>query len=207
MFKLTPKNDKFYDFFDRAADLTVECAEELLNFLNNFENPEEHAKKIKDIEHEADKNVHATMELLHKSFITPIERSDIRRLIRELDDIVDFMDGATSRIALYEVKEILPEAKTLAKVLVDATRAVRLAVLEIRNLSKNENILKHCVEINRLENEGDHIHHRALARLFKSGMDPLDVIKWKEIFYDIETSIDRCEDAADLLEGIVLENT
>src|SRR3989338_3013094 len=103
MFNLTPKNDRFYDYFDRSAALMVRVADEFLSFLDAFEKPQEFAAKIKDLEHEADVCAHETMELLHRSFITPIERSDIRRLVNALDDVADFVDDAVSRIALYEV--------------------------------------------------------------------------------------------------------
>lgn len=210
MFQLLPKNTRFFDQFDRAADYVAKSAEYFYGFLDKFEKADVHAAEIKRLEHAADDVTHETMEQLHNSFITPIERGDIRRLIKSLDDILDFVNAAANRIALYEIRSILPEALTLAKVLVDATKSVKAAVENIRqihNTSKREEILRLCIEINKFENEGDHIFHRALARLFKSGMDPLLVIQWKEIFEDIETATDRCEDVANILEGILLENT
>jgi predicted phosphate transport protein (TIGR00153 family) len=185
----------------------VRAAERFHAFLANFEHPERHADEIKRLEHEADETTHEAMELLHSSFITPIERGDIRRLIERLDDVLDFMDDAARRIVLYEITEVLPEALDLAKVLVDATREVRNAVHDLRILRKKNDLMQHCIEIRRLENEGDHINHEAIARLFKSKLEPFTVLKWKEIIIDIETAIDRCQDVANVVEGIVLENT
>lgn len=207
MFTLTPKNRIFYDSFDSMTEIIVQASQNLVDFLTNFDRPEQFAQRIKSLEHDADQVLHETMALLHRSFITPIERGDIRRLCRSLDDIVDFMDAASSRISLYEIKTIIPEAIALARILLDASKVVRSAVSSIRNLKDGEAILNHCIEINRFENEGDKINHGALATLFKSGMDPLTVIKWKEILEDIETAIDRCEDVANVVEGIVHENT
>lgn len=208
MFKLLPTNTKFYDHFDRTTEILVAAAERFSAFLDNYEHPKRHADEIKSLEHEADENTHAGMELLHQSFITPIERGDIRRLIETLDDIVDFMDDAARRFVLYDITEVLPEARDLVKVLLAATKEVQAAVGKVRWLRKRTaEILQHCVEIRRLENEGDLINHELLARLFKSKMDPLSVLKWKEIIIDIENSIDRCQDVANVVEGIVLENS
>jgi predicted phosphate transport protein (TIGR00153 family) len=208
MFKLIPTNNKFFDLFDRATEIMTRAAERFNTFLNNFENPERHADEIKRLEHEADEVTHEGMELLHQSFITPLERPDIRRLVESLDDVLDFLDDASRRIVLYEITEVLPEAKDLARVLVSATKVVAQAVAALRNVHKRSaEILQYCIEVRRLENEGDHINHELLARLFKSKMEPFLVLKWKEIIDDIETAIDRCQDVANVVEGIVLENT
>jgi predicted phosphate transport protein (TIGR00153 family) len=208
MFKLIPTNHKFFDLFDRSTEILVRASERFSGFLETFEHPERHADEIKQLEHEADGVTHDGMELLHQSFITPLERPDIRRLIESLDDILDFLDDAARRIVLYEITEILPEAKELAKVLVQSTHSVAKAVGALRRLSKqSKEILQYCIEIRRLENEGDRINHELLARLFKSHMEPFLVLKWKEIIDDIETAIDRCQDVANVVEGIVLENS
>jgi predicted phosphate transport protein (TIGR00153 family) len=207
MFKLIPANTKFFEHFDRIAEILVRAAERFHAFLCQFEHPTRHADEVKRLEHEADEITHEAMELLHSSFITPIERGDIRRLIEGLDDIVDFMDDAARRIVLYEITEVLPEARDLSKVLVLATKEVQKAVSDLRILRKKNDLLQHCIEIRRLENEGDHINHEAIAKLFKSKMEPFTVLKWKEIIIDIETAIDRCQDVANVVEGIVLEHS
>lgn len=206
MFSLTPKDTRFYDLFDRTAEATVEAAEVLHEVMEDLSSAEEKTAAINDLEHKADQYAHETLDLLHRSFITPIERGDIRRLILALDDVIDFIHDAATHVSLYEVHKVHGEAVTLSEVLVKAVRMVKQAVAEIRNVSRKNDILQHCIEVHRLENEGDKIHHRALAELFRDGADPLEVLKWKEILDDIESAIGRCEDVADEVEGIVLEN-
>jgi uncharacterized protein len=206
MFNFLPRNTQFFDYFDRDAEILVRCAEQFQQTLECFDNPREHSKKLKALEHEADNITHEAMSLLHRSFITPLERGDLRRLILALDDVVDYIDDAVRRMALYEVESILPEVCAMGKVMVDLARAVRDAVHELRNVRKKNQILKHCIEIQRLEGVGDHLHHIALSSLFKNGMEPLQVIKWKEIIDLIETAMDSAEEVAHVIEGIVLEN-
>ncbi|MHB1033176.1 MAG: DUF47 domain-containing protein [Pirellulales bacterium] len=206
MFKFSSKKTKFFDYFDRDADILVRAAECFAHSLEHYENPKQHSVQLKELEHEADEVTHEALALLHRSFITPLERGDLRRLIMALDDVVDLIDDAGRRFALYEITSVLPEVRAMGRVVVEIARAVRTAVVDIRNLHKKNHILQHCIEIQRLENEGDHLHHVALTALFKTGMDPLLVIQWKEIIDLIETALDRAEDVADVIEGVVLEN-
>jgi uncharacterized protein len=206
MFNFLPRNTKFFDYFDRDTDLLVRTAEQFRSFLESFDNATEHSRKLKELEHEADTVTHEAMALLHRSFITPLERGDLRRLILALDDVVDYLDDAARRIALYEIKAILPEVCAMGKVVVDLVRAVQAAVHDLRHLREKNQILQHCIEIQRLENVGDHLHHIALASIFKTGMPPLAVIQWKEIIDLIETAMDSAEEVAHVIEGIVLEN-
>lgn len=207
MFNFLPRNTKFFDYFDRDTDVLVRTAEQFCSFLESFDDSHEHSRKLKELEHEADTITHEAMELLHRTFITPLERGDLRRLILALDDVVDFIDDAARRIALYEIKAILPEACAMGKVVVDLARAVRAAVRDLRNLRGKNHIHEYCIEIQRLENVGDHLHHIALASIFKNGMAPLAVMQWKEIVDLIETAMDSAEEVAHVIEGIVLENT
>ncbi|MBI2503366.1 MAG: DUF47 domain-containing protein [Candidatus Latescibacteria bacterium] len=206
MFKLTPTNNRFYDLFDRAAELQVHAAAQFLDLVENFGDLVRRAEEIKRIEHELDQVVHDTMKLLHSSFITPIERGDIRRLVQGLDSIADGINAATSRLALYEIEQVFPPIEALARGLLDACRSVQEAVRRLRHTPKLEEVLPLCVEINRLEDQADQIYREALAYLFKSGLDPLMVIKWKEICEFVESATDCCEDVADMVEVIVLEN-
>ncbi len=207
MFNFLPRNTKFFDYFDRDTEVLVRTAEEFCRFLESSGDPKEHSKRLKELEHEADRLTHEAMELLHRSFITPLERGDLRRLILALDEVVDYLDDAARRIALYEVGPILPEVCAMGKMVVDLARAVQAAVHDLRNLrNKNNRVLEHCIEIQRLENLGDHLHHIALASIFKTGMDPLLVMKWKEIIDLIELAMDAAEEVAHVIEGIVLEN-
>lgn len=208
MFKLFPTNTRFYDLFDRSSEILVRAAERLLEFFDKPEHGERCAVEIKALEHEADEVTHESMELLHRSFITPIDRGDIRELTEKLDDVLDLLDDASRRIVLYEITSVFPEVRDLARVLLQATVVMKQAVGQLRHLhKKNNDIMQCCIEIRRLENEGDQINHEILAKLFKSGQDPLTVMKWKEIIVDIESAIDSCQDVSNVLEGIVLENT
>jgi predicted phosphate transport protein (TIGR00153 family) len=204
--RLLPKDTSFFDLFDMHATLTVDGTREFLSMVSSPANIDAKAKRIKEIEHETDVITHRCVEALHKTFITPIERDDIYRLITKMDDIMDFVEAAAERIALYEMRVMTPEIVDLADCLARASVDVRLALAELRNLKDTTLILKKCVEINRLENEGDAILRRSLARLFKEEKDPILVIKWKEIYENVENATDRCEDVANIIEGVVLEN-
>lgn len=203
---LKPTNNKFFEHFEGVADRIVRSAEICSAYLSAGGDPKPMAQKVKDLEHEADEITHAAMELLHQSFITPIDRGDIRRLVQCLDDVVDLIDSVANRLVLYEIREPLPAARSIGQVVVAAGGVVQQAVRALRHVRDREPILKLCIEIHRQENESDRLHHEALAQLFKSGMDALAVIKWKEILERLETAVDRCEDVANLVEGIVLEN-
>jgi uncharacterized protein len=206
MFNFLPRNPKFFDLFDRDTDVLVRTAERFCLFLESSGDPKQHSAELKELEHEADRVTHEAMELLHRSFITPLERGDLRRLILALDEIVDYLDDAARRIALYDVGTILPEVCPMGKVLVDLAKAVQGAVHDLRNLRTKNHVLERCIEIQRLENVGDHLHHIALAAIFKDGMAPLTVMKWKEIVDLIESAMDAAEEVAHVIEGIVLEN-
>jgi predicted phosphate transport protein (TIGR00153 family) len=174
--------------------------------LADLRDSEQQAKRIKGIEHDADTVAHQTLELLHKSFITPIERGDIHRIVSRIDDILDYIEAASQRLWLYEIKEATPEAKEMGRVLVRSSEAVKTAVDQLRDMKDTAAIRASCVEINRLENECDTLLRLATARLFKEERDALTVIKWKEIYENIEDATDRCEDVANVIEGVVLEN-
>jgi uncharacterized protein len=206
MFNFLPRNTKFFDFFDRDTEVQIRAAECFREFLESSGDPKQYSARLKELEHEADRITHEAMELLHRSFITPLERGDLRRLILALDNIVDYLDDAARRIALYDVGPILPEVCATGKVIVDLAHAVAAAVHDLRNLRGKNQVREHCIEIQRLENVGDHLHHIALASIFKNGLDPLTVIKWKEIVDLIELAMDASEDVAHVIEGIVLEN-
>ncbi|HLA83894.1 MAG TPA: DUF47 family protein [Thermoguttaceae bacterium] len=207
MFSFLPRTPKFFDHFDRDTDILVRAAEEFCHFLESTNDARQHSERLKELEHEADKVTHQAMELLHSSFITPLDRGDLRQLILALDDIVDYLDDAARRIAIYEVGPILPEVHAMGKVIVDLARAVQSTVHELRHLRKKTNrVLEGCIEIQRLENMGDHLHHIALASIFKLDTEPLMAMKWKEIVDMIESAMDAAEEVAHVIEGIVLEN-
>jgi predicted phosphate transport protein (TIGR00153 family) len=184
----------------------VEGAKEFLALASGKLDVDAGAKRIKEIEHETDVITHRCVEALHKVFITPIKRDDIHKLIVRMDDIMDFVEAASERMALYEIREMTPEVKDMADTLGRAAKAVEEALKGLRDLKNPKAILEKCVDINRFENEADAILRRALARLFKEEKDPITIIKWKEIYEHLESATDRCEDVANIIEGVVLDN-
>jgi uncharacterized protein len=204
--RLLPRETSFFDFFEKHAEKTLEGTKEFLSLASTGANIPAKAKRIKEIEHETDVITHHCVEALHKTFITPIERDDIYRLITRMDDIMDFVEAAAERIALYELTVMTPEVRDLADVLVRATEVVQRALRGLRNMKNAEVVVKHCIDVNRLENEGDAILRAAVAKLFKEEKDPITVIKWKEIYENLESATDRCEDVANIIEGLVLEH-
>ncbi len=203
--RLIPREEKFVDFFVQVAGLTVDGARELEILLNNLPDSKKHAQRIKDLEHQADEITHHTVELLHKTFITPFDREDIYRLIGKLDDILDFIDAAAERLYLYDITAVPPEMLALAEVCLKSTYAIKDAMGYLNDLRKPDEMVKICVEVHRLENEADQILRQTIAKLFKQEPDIRQLIKLKEIFELLETVTDRCEDVANIVEGILLE--
>lgn len=204
--RLMPKADAFFDLFNKQAEATVAGVRLLESLLLNFSDVEATVRAIKDVEHQGDAYTRQAFNRLHQQFITPFDRAEIHRLLSRIDDILDLADAAAERILLYEVGEIPGDAKALAGVLVAAALKVQVAVSGLRHVKKPAEILAACADINELENQGDALLRSGLAKLFKSGADPLTVIKWKEIYDLLETATDRCEDVADVIEGVVLEH-
>ena len=163
-------------------------------------------RRISDIEHETDTITHRCVEALHKTFITPIDRDSIHRLITRMDDIMDYVEAGAERIELYELTTMTNDCRDLADVLHRASMQVEQAVRGLRTLKDPHATLKLCIDINRLENEADAILRRSVARLFKEEKDPIVVIKWKEIYENLENASDRCEDVANIIEGVILEH-
>ena len=205
--RFLPKDSSFFDFFEEHAALTVAGAREFASLVASSENVDAKAKRVKEIEHDTDVITHRCVEALHKTLITPIDPDQIHRLITRMDDVMDFIEAAAERIALYKLREMTPEVQDMADVLVRAAEDVLDACKLLRNLKDPQTILKKCVEINRLENEADTILRRAVARLFDEEKDAITIIKWKEIYEALESAADRCEDVANIIEGVVLEQS
>lgn len=206
MFKnFMPREDRFYTFFRESADLIVEGARAFKTLTKEMDRSSVHAQLIKDIEHKADEVTHKTVSLLHKTFITPLDREDIHALITKMDDVLDLIDAAAQRISLFGVEKSTQDLVALADICIHAAEKVKSAVDQIENLKNPDELLKICIEINRLENEGDHALRVAMAKLFKEETDVKNIIKMKEIYEILEAVTDRCEDVANIIEGIVLE--
>jgi hypothetical protein len=203
---LLPREEDFFGLFERHAALTVEGAREMRRLVQGDQNFRAVSARIKEIEHETDVITHTCVERLHKTFITPLDRDDIHRPITRMDDIMDYIESAAVAVTLYELTEMTEPARALSDVLVRSTEEVVIAVSGLKNLKQPDVILKACIEVNRLENEGDEILRGALADLFRGANDPLLVLKWKEVYEALENATDRCEDVANIIEGVVLEH-
>ncbi len=205
--KLMPRSDEFFDDFDQQAATTVEGARLFKALLDDFTDVARKVQAIKDVEEKADAITHQAFERLHKQFITPFDRGQMRRLLSRIDDVLDLADAASERLLMYEITDSTPDSRALADVLVRSCETMQEAVRGLRLIKKPEVILAACREINALEHQADTLLRATLAKLFKSGGDPLTIMKWKEIYDLIETATDRCEDVADVIEGVVLEHS
>ena len=204
--KLMPKSDEFFDDFDAQADATVRGAKLLSALLDDFTDVEKKVAAIKDVEHQGDEIAHRAFERLHRQFITPFDRAEIHRLLGRIDDVLDLTDSTAERLLLYEVGPVPQAARDLAKVLVPCCEKLQEAVKLMRHITNPDEILRACRDIKTFESDADALGRAAIAALFKSGADALSIIKWKEIYDLMETATDRCEDVANVIEGVVLEH-
>jgi predicted phosphate transport protein (TIGR00153 family) len=204
--RFLPREYSFFDFFETHSKLTIQTCRELLAITSGKSEIGETVDRIRDLEHDADKITNQCIEALQKTFITPIERTDIHQLINRLDDIVDIINGASYRFQLYEISEMRPEARELSHILVLASNEIDGALKGLRNMKNMRLIKEKCDAIHDLENQGDEVLRSALMRLFKENQ-PMEFIKWKEIFERLEKAINRCKDVADLIEEIVIAST
>ncbi len=204
--RFLPRETSFFDFFEQHAELTIEGVKEFLSMVTTAANIPAKCRRISDIEHETDTITHRCVEALHKTFITPIDRDSIHRLITKMDDVMDYVEAAAERIELYELTTMTSDVRDLADVLYRSTLQVEQCVRGLRTLGDPHATLKLCIDINRLENEADAILRRSVARLFKEDNNVIHIIKWKEIYENLEAASDRCEDVANIIEGVILEH-
>jgi len=201
--RLIPQTREFYTLFDRAAQNLVATAQLLLDLLESYPDRRDLVDRIKDHEHDGDSVTHDIVQLVNRTFVTPIDGEDIYDLATALDDVCDFMDQVADELNLYGVDEVPPEAVDQATVILKATTKLAEAIARLEGLKDISELL---VEIHTLEDEGDRIVRAATARLFLDGHDPLVVIRWKDIHQDLEQAVDSCERSAHVLESIYLKN-
>ena len=201
--RLVPHNREFYSLFERAAANLVSAAQLLLELLEHYPDRKQLVAEIKDREHEGDRLTHEIVQQLHKSFVTPIDSEDIYDLATVLDDILDYIDQVADELNLYGVAEVPAEAIEQAGVILRATNKLVDAVASLDGLRDISALL---VDLHTLEDDGDRLVRTATANLFSGGMDPLVVIRWKDIHADLEQAVDSCERAAHVLESVYLKN-
>jgi predicted phosphate transport protein (TIGR00153 family) len=200
------KDAVFFEAFGNHAGKSVAASQVLVRMLDDLGSARSHADKIKELEHEGDKITHDCMTALHQTWITPIDREEIHALITRLDDVLDSIEAAGERFAIFEITEATPEARELCTVLVQSCEAMQRAVSSLSNLKAPQKLLELCIEINKHENEADGAYRRGIARLYSGAMEPLAVMKWRDIYDFLENATDLCEDVANIIEGIVLEH-
>ncbi|OGK95191.1 MAG: phosphate transport regulator [Candidatus Rokubacteria bacterium RIFCSPHIGHO2_12_FULL_73_22] len=203
MFNLIPKEVRFYDYFEQQSRNLVRAGALLRELVYDFPDARAKAHAIKEVEHQGDQITHEIVKRLNTTFITPIDREDIHDLATRLDDVLDYIEAAAERLVVYRIKEPTSACRAMADVIVQIIAATDRCIHCLRAMDPGFH--EHAVEVNRLENSADTLLRESLAALFDEGGDPIDVIKWKEIYETLETVTDRCEDVANVIEGIILK--
>jgi len=205
-FPFIPREERFFDLFEASARNVVEAAHRLQEMVDSWKNVEGSVAEITELEHQGDTITHNIMARVHRTFVTPFDREDIVQLAHSLDDIIDFIHAAADSMLLYRVGRPGPRAKELAEIIVQAAEEVERVMPQLRKRIVLSQVLKRCVEINRLENVADRVYRSAMAELFSDSSDMAKIIKWREIYAHMESATDRCEDVANVLEGVALKH-
>jgi predicted phosphate transport protein (TIGR00153 family) len=204
--RLMPREGRFFDHFAEHGDQLVLGAHELRALMANVAELPERKRSIEKIEHRADEITQQTKQLLHHTFITPIDRDEIHMLITRMDDILDLMEDVSQCMFLYDIHSVTDEARKLADICLVSTEKVKAAVVQLSDLKHADSILALCKEIDKLESDADHVMRAAMAKLFREEADVKYLFKMKEIYQLLEAVTDRCQDVANIIEGIVLES-
>ncbi len=205
-FPFIPREEKFFDLFEQSARNMVKTAQGLKELLDSWENVAIKVAEITELEHEGDSITHQIMAQLHRTFVTPFDREDIAQLSHVMDDVTDFIHAAADVMLIYKIDRPTQRAKELADIIVAAATEIERAMPLLRRRSDLKNVLEHCVELNRLENMADKVFRSALGELFEDSKDTAHIIKWREIYEHMESATDRCEDVANVLEGVALKH-
>jgi predicted phosphate transport protein (TIGR00153 family) len=205
--RLVPREGRFFDLFNAHAEQVVLAARELAALMQDFTALEAHSKAIDDAEHAADRITADTIRMLHKTFITPLDREQIYQLVNAMDDICDLIQDTSQSLSLYDVRAITPEAARLADIALKCCERVREVVALLDDAKAAEAVMKTCEEIDRLESDADRVMRAAISRLFREERDAREIVKMKAIYELLESITDRCEDVGNLAEGIFLENS
>ncbi|MEA4922647.1 MAG: DUF47 family protein [Eubacteriaceae bacterium] len=205
MVGIKKKEDVFYGMFTDFCEKILEAAEAFADIVHNFEDVDNKVANMKVLETECDMEAHKILQALHGSFITPFDREDIYSITREMDEIVDCMEEVANRFSVFDIREIKPEAVVMADMTVQSIKELKKMFEHLPELKKNSMVMEQIIEVNRIENEGDVIFRRALSTLFREEKDPIELIKWKHLFEQMEESLDSCETVANILEGVVMK--
>jgi predicted phosphate transport protein (TIGR00153 family) len=201
-----PKENKFFVLFEESAANTKKAAEALKELMDTWQFVDSRVAEITELEHRGDNITHEIISMLHRTFVTPLDREDIALLAHTMDDIIDFIHSAADAMFIYKIKAPTERAKQLADIVVKAVDEVQKAISALPKRSKLKVILEECVEINRLENMADRVYRAAIGELFDDNKDIAELIKWREIYEHMESATDRAEDVANVLEGVALKH-
>ena len=204
-----PREGRFFTLFDQHADYVVRGSVELVELLRHFDNNGDRAARVArilELEHSADRVTRETVSLLHQTFVTPLDRDDIHRLISRMDDVLDLIQDVTEALQLYDIQQLTPEAVQLAELLNECCSRVQQAVKCLATLEDSDRILKLCNEIDSLESQADTVMRTAISKLFREESDVRQLIKLETVYQLLEAATDQCENVANIIEGVVLEH-
>lgn len=206
MFRPSKKDLVFFDLLSKVMDDTCLAADILEELFSNYTDLEAKLSQLEELEHKCDHSVHELMSLLNRSFITPLDREDIFVISKVIDNIMDNIESTGNRLKLFNIVRIREEAGELTKLISQCTKELRFVVNELKNMKTSKILQLKIIEVNRLENQGDDVYRRIIRDLFLVEKDPLEIIKWKELYEHMEYTIDSCEDVANVIEGVVSKN-
>ena len=205
-FPFMPREEGFFDLFEENARNMVKAARCLKELVDTWKDVEQKVNEITELEHQGDAITHKIAAQLHRTFVTPFDREDIAQLAHTMDDVTDFIHAASDAMLLYKVDPPGRRVKELADIIVQGATEIEKAMPQLRRRSELKRLLKRCVELNRVENMADQVYRAALAELFSDSTDIAHIIKWREIYAHMESATDRCEDVANVLEGVAVKN-
>ena len=206
MLGLKKKEDVFFDLFIETSAKVIIVGETFMDLVHNYENVEDKVSNLKVLETDCDMQAHKILKKLNESFITPFDREDIYNIARDMDDIVDCVEEVANRFMVFDVKEMRPEAIVMSDLIMQSIRELDVLFKHLREIKLNTIVREQIIEVNRIENEGDIIYRRALTKLFKNEKDPVEIIKWKQLYELLEESMDSCENVANIVEGLVMKH-
>jgi predicted phosphate transport protein (TIGR00153 family) len=206
MFRMTQRETAFFDVFEDASEIAYQSAVLLQELVLRFEDPDAKIKALEEKEREGDRQVHAMMDRLNRSFITPIDREDLFAISKDLDNITDAIESTAHLFTMFDVQTVREDAKAFVKLIVEATRELHAVTKEMKGFRKSKELKPMVIEVNRLENEGDRLHRRAVHALFTQEKDPLEVMKWREVYESMESALDSCEHVANIILGVVVKH-
>lgn len=206
MFKTTKSDLIFFDLFSVVMDDTCKAAEILQELFTDYSDIDDKIKAIEKLEHSCDRTIHDIIEHLNRSFITPIDREDIFQIAKEIDNIIDNIEATAQGLRLFSITKIRPEAVEMAKLITQSAHVLGEVVGEFKQFKTSKIMQQKIIEVNHIENDGDDMYNKIIQELFSKEQNPVEIIKWKEIIENMESTIDACEEVANMIEGIVSKN-